>query len=94
MDDKLSVAIVAIVAILHEHSEQLRKLSTVLSADLRELRLALSAQDGAADTEELGLLLGLAELNHSLFTATDIFYQRLQAFLQRGNIGNGSDVVN
>ena len=54
-------------SILREHSEHLRKLTTALSEDLSKLRLALSEQAGSADTEELSLLVGLAELNQSLF---------------------------
>jgi hypothetical protein len=77
------------VALLQEHSEHLRKLSTALSKDLSQLRLGLSEQDGSSDTEDLDLLVGLAELNSSLFAATDMFYQRLHKFLERGETGNG-----
>jgi len=77
------------VSLLREHSEHLRKISTDLSADLSQLNLALSEQEGAADTEELSLLVGLAELNRSLFAATDIFYQRLHKLLERSKGGNG-----
>jgi hypothetical protein len=62
------------VSILQEHSEQLRKLSSDLSADRSQLRLALSEQDGgASDTEELGLLVGLAESNSSLLARLTFF---------------------
>jgi hypothetical protein len=61
------------VSILREHSGQLRKLSTDLSADLSQLRLALSEQEGASDTEELGLLVGLAEANSSLSARLTFF---------------------
>ena len=57
MDTKLTVST------LQEHSENLRKLSTKLSADLSKLKLALSEQDKASDTAELTLLVELAELN-------------------------------
>ena len=62
------------VSILREHSEQLRKLSTDLSSDLSQLRLALSERDrGASDPEELGLLVGLAESNSSLLARLTFF---------------------
>jgi hypothetical protein len=62
------------VSLLREHSEQLRKLSTDLSADLSQLRLALSERDrGASDPEELGLLVGLAESNSSLLARLTFF---------------------
>jgi hypothetical protein len=61
------------VSILREHSEQLQKLSTDLREDLSELRLALSEQEGAFDTEELGLLVGLAESNSSLLARLTFF---------------------
>jgi hypothetical protein len=77
------------ITILQEHSEPLRKLTTALSADLNRLRLTLSHQDGDSDTEELNLLVGLAELNSSLLAATDMFYQRLHTFLEKGKRGNG-----
>jgi cell division protein ZapA (FtsZ GTPase activity inhibitor) len=82
MDAKLSVSI------LREHSEHLRRLATELSTDLSRLRLSMSEEEGAADTEELALLVGLAELNRSLFAATDVFYQRLHTFLERDSRGN------
>ena len=77
------------VSILREHSEHLRKLTTALSEDLSKLRLALSEQAGASDTEELNLLVGLAELNQSLFLATDLFSQRLHTLFEKGKRGNG-----
>jgi hypothetical protein len=77
------------VSLLREHSEHLRKISTALSDDLSQLNLALSEQAGDDDTEELRLLVGLAELNRSLFVATDIFYQRLHKLLERRKGGNG-----
>jgi hypothetical protein len=77
------------VSTLREHSEHLRKLTTALSKDLSTLRLALSEQAGAAATEELNLLVGLAELNQSLFLATDLFAQRLHALFETGKSGNG-----
>ena len=76
-------------SILREHSEHLRKLTTALSEDLSKLRLALSEQAGASNTEELSLLVGLAELNQSLFLATDLFSQRLHALFEKGKSGNG-----
>jgi len=84
MDTKFSVST------LQEHSENLRKLSTKLSADLSKLRLTLSEREQSSDTEELTLLVGLAELNSSLFAATDLFSQHLHKFLERGKkTGNG-----
>jgi hypothetical protein len=84
MDTKFSVST------LQEHSEHLRKLSTALSADLSKLKLALSEQEKSSDTEELTLLVELAELNSSLFAATDLFYQHLHKFLERSKkAGNG-----
>ena len=84
MDTKFSVST------LQEHSEHLRKLATALSADLSKLKLALSEQDKASDTAELTLLIELAELNSSLFAATDNFYQHLHKFLERSKKpGNG-----
>jgi hypothetical protein len=78
------------VSTLQEHSENLRKLSTKLSADLSKLRLTLSEREQSSDTEELTLLVELAELNSSLFAATDLFYQHLHKFLERGKkTGNG-----
>ena len=62
-----------LVSILRAHSEQLRQLATDLSADLSQLRLALSEQEGASDTEELGLLVGLAESNSSLLARLTFF---------------------
>jgi hypothetical protein len=62
------------VSVLREHSGQLRKLSIDLSADLSQLSLALREQDGgASDTEELGLLVGLAEANRSLLARLTFF---------------------
>jgi hypothetical protein len=61
------------VSILREHSEQLQKLSTDLSEDLSQLRRALSEQEGACDTEELGLVVGLAESNSSLLARLTFF---------------------
>lgn len=61
------------VSVLRAHSGQLRKLSTDLSADRSQLSLALSEQDGASDTEELGLLVGLAEANRSLSARLTFF---------------------
>ena len=60
-------------SILRAHSEQLRQLSTALSADLSQLRLALRAQEGACDPEELGLVVGLAESNSSLLARLTFF---------------------
>ena len=78
------------VSTLQEHSENLRKLSTKLSADLSKLRLTLSEQEKASDTTELTLLVELAELNSSLFAATDLFYQHLHNFLESSKkTGNG-----
>jgi hypothetical protein len=84
MDTKFSVST------LQEHSEHLRKLSTALSTDLSKLKRALSEQDNSSDTAELTLLVELAELNSSLFAATDNFYQHLHKFLERSKkTGNG-----
>ena len=84
MDTKLTVST------LQEHSENLRKLSTKLCADLSKLKLALSEQEKASDTTELTLLVELAELNSSLFAATDNFYQHLHKFLESSKKpGNG-----
>ena len=84
MDTKFSVSA------LQEHSEHLRKLSTALSRDLSKLKLALSEQDNSSDTAELTLLVELAELNNSLFAATDNFYQHLHKFLESSKKpGNG-----
>jgi hypothetical protein len=77
------------VSTLQKHSENLRKLATILSTDLRKLRLELSEQGGASTTEELNLLVELDELNSSLFTATDNFYQCLHKFLTSGKVGDG-----
>ena len=78
------------VSTLQEHSENLRKLSTKLCADLSKLKLTLSEQEKASDTTELTLLVELAELNSSLFAATDNFYQHLHKFLERSKKpGNG-----
>jgi hypothetical protein len=77
-------------SILREHSEHLRKLTTSLSEDLSKLRLALSEQERASDTEELSLLVGLVELNQSHFLATDLFSQRLHALFEKGKSGNGA----
>jgi hypothetical protein len=77
------------VALLREHSERLRKLTTALSQDLSKLRLVLSEQAEAVDTKELSLLVELAELHHSLFLATDLFSQRLHTFSGKGQSGNG-----
>ena len=46
------------VSLLRAHSEQLRQLATALREDLSQLRLALSEQEGACDTEALGLGVG------------------------------------
>jgi hypothetical protein len=54
------------------------------------VRQAISEGNGAADTDELSLLVGLAELNSSLFSATDIFSQRLKTFLLKSKSGNGT----
>jgi len=51
------------VSTLQEHSENLRKLSTKLSTDLSKLRLTLSEREQSSGTEELTLLVELAELN-------------------------------
>ena len=78
------------VSTLQEHSENLRKLSTKLSTDLSKLRLTLSEREQSSDTEELTLLVELAELNSSLLAATDLFYQHLHKFLERDKkTGNG-----
>jgi hypothetical protein len=77
------------VSLLREHSEQLRKLSTQLSVDLSKLRLALGEQAGASDTEELSLLVELAELHQSLFLATDHFAQQLSTLVGKSKSGNG-----
>jgi hypothetical protein len=76
------------VSLLQKHSEQLRKLTTGLSKDLRQLRLALREQEESFDTQELHLLVELAEFNYSLFHATDLFSQRLHALLEKGKGGN------
>ena len=78
------------VSLLREHSEQLRKLATALSVDLSKLRLALSEQRESADTEELSLLVELAELHQNLFLATDTFSQHLHTLLGKGTSGNGA----
>ena len=77
------------VATLQARSEQLRKITTDLSVDLSKLRLSFSEREGDSETEELKLLVGLAELNSSLFAATEVFYQRLHQFLGKGKSGNG-----
>ena len=77
------------VATLQARSEQLRKITTDLSVDLSKLRLSFSEREGDSETEELKLLGGLAELNSSLFAATEVFYQLLRRFLAKGRTGNG-----
>ena len=77
------------VSLLRDHSEQLRKLATALSVDLSKLRLALSEQRESSDTEELSLLVELAELHQNLFRATDTFSHRLHTLLGKGKSGNG-----
>jgi hypothetical protein len=61
------------VSILRAHSEQLRQLATDLSADLSQLRMTLSEQEGACDPEELGLVVGLAESNSNLLARLTFF---------------------
>ena len=83
MDVKLQVAG------LCEHSEQLVKLSLALRADLRKLECALNEQASIPDPEAVRLLVGVGALNGSLFSATEVFCQRLHRLLNGANISNG-----
>jgi len=77
------------VASLREHSEQLVKLSIALRADLRKLEWILNEQENAPDPEAVRLLVGVDALNSSLFSATDVFCQRLHRLLNSANISDG-----
>jgi hypothetical protein len=77
------------VASLREHSEQLVKLSLALRADLRKLECALNESESTPDPEAIRLLVGVSALNSSLFSATDVFCQRLHRLLNGTHISNG-----
>jgi cell division protein ZapA (FtsZ GTPase activity inhibitor) len=81
------------VAALHAQNEQLREITTNLNVDLSKLRQAISESEGAADTDELSLLVGLAELNSSLLAATTVFYRQLQRFLMKTKSDNGTTLL-
>ena len=83
MDAKFSVSM------LRAQSENLRTTFTELSKFLSDLRLARSTQEGFSNTEDLDLLVELAECNRTLFAATDMFYQRLHTFIERNKVGPG-----
>jgi hypothetical protein len=83
MDIKLQVAS------LREHSEQLVKLSLALRADLRKLEGALHELESTPDLQAVRLLVGVGDLNSSLFSATDVFCQRLHRLLNSATISNG-----
>ena len=85
MDVKLGVTS------LREHSEQLVKLSLALRADLRQLECALHENEQASipDPEAVRLLVGVGALNSSLFSATEVFCQRLHRLLNSATISNG-----
>jgi hypothetical protein len=77
------------VSMLWAQSENLRATFTELSKFLSTLRLERSKQDGSSDTEDLDLLVELAEFTSTLFAATDMFYQRLHKFIERNTLGPG-----
>jgi hypothetical protein len=88
MDVKLYLALV------QEHTVQLRRLSTELSNTFTKLEQELEEAQGPSDTHAVSLLDGIAELTNSLFTAEDIFWRRLQLFLESTKIGTGSALIN
>jgi hypothetical protein len=88
MDVKLYLALV------QEHTAQLRRLSTELSNTFWQLEQELDEAQGPLDTNAVSLLDAIAEFTNSLFCAEDIFGRRLQRFLESTKIATGSALIN
>ncbi len=70
------------VSILRDHTEHIRKLSAELSEKFEQLERALSEQPSLTETDAEPLLVGMPELNDSLFSTADMFHRRLRHFLE------------
>ena len=81
------------LALVQEHTGQLRMLSTRLSTTFGQLEQDLDEAGGPLDTEALSLLNAIAELTNSLFTAEDLFGRQLHLLLEHTKLGTGSAVI-
>jgi|RhiMetdeSRZDD1v2_1073273.scaffolds.fasta_scaffold123440_3 hypothetical protein len=81
------------LALVQEHTGQLRRLATALSDTFRQLEQDLDEAGSPLDTEALSLLDGIAELTNGLLAAEDLFGRRLQRFLESTKLGTGSAVI-
>ena len=70
------------VSFLQEQSAYLRQVSTELQKDIHELRRFLREQQQTSNTLDLRLLRELAELNHRLVLANELFSQLLPPLLR------------
>jgi hypothetical protein len=69
------------VSVLRMHSEHLCKLSTALREKLDDPEQHFAEEENLGELNAASALQGMAELNNSLFAATDLFYHRLYLFL-------------
>jgi hypothetical protein len=81
------------LALVQEHTVQLRTLSTKLSTTFRQLEQDLDEAGRPLDTEALSLLDGIAQLTNSLFCAEDLFGRQLHFVLERTKLSMGSAVI-
>ena len=70
------------VSFLQKQSAYLRQVSTELRKDIHELRRFLREQQQTSNTFDRRLLLELAELNHRLVLANELFSQLLPSLLR------------
>ena len=81
------------LALVQQHTAQLRRLSTALSTTFGQLEQNLDAAGSPLDTEALSLLDGIAELTNSLLVAEDVFGRQLHLLLERTKLSTGSAVI-
>ena len=81
------------LALVQEHTGQLRLLSTNLSTTFGQLEQDLDEAGSPPDTEALCLLDGIAELTNSLFCAEERFGRQLLRVLERTKLSTGSAVI-
>jgi hypothetical protein len=82
------------LALVQDHTAQLRRLATELSATFQHLEVDLDEAGSPLDTQALSLLDGIAQLTNSLYCAEDLFGRQLQCLLERTKLGTGSVLIN
>ena len=69
------------VSILRTHAEHLCKLSADLNEKFRQLEQALDEPQNPSESPTEDPLVGMGELNNSLFSTAESFHHRLRQFL-------------